>query len=161
MVDIAICLAAVVISSEVISGTTMKLQISGGKLFGAVCAGLSITDTIKASGAESEYTARVLGFQAKQANLEQELNKVQQIAGAIPGAAGKAADALFLLVGGILVIRGELTLGMLLAFNSLFDSFAEPVNQLVSFIEKVQKLKADMSRVEDMANDANYYPEIR
>ena len=154
MVDIAICLAAVVISSEVISGTTMKLQISGGKLFGAVCAGLSITDTIKASGAESEYTARVLGFQAKQANLEQELNKVQQIAGAIPDAAGKAADALFLLVGGILVIRGELTLGMLLAFNSLFDSFAEPVNQLVSFIQKVQKLKADMSRVEDISSYA-------
>ena len=154
MVDIAICLAAVFISNKVISGTTMKLQISGGKLYGAVCAGLSITDTIKASGAESEYTARILGFQAKQANLEQELNKYQQIAGAIPDAAGKVADVLFLLVGGILVIRGELTLGMLLAFNSLFDSFSEPVNQLVGVIQKIQKLKADLSRVEDINNYA-------
>lgn len=67
----------------------MKLQISGGKLYGAVCAGLSITDTIKASGAETEYTSRILGYQAKQANLEQELNRYQQIAGAIPEAAGK------------------------------------------------------------------------
>jgi NHLM bacteriocin system ABC transporter peptidase/ATP-binding protein len=154
MMDIVICLAAVIISNKVISGTTMKLQISGGKLYGAVCAGLSITDTIKASGAETEYTARVLGFQAKQANLEQELNKYQQIADAIPNAAGKVTDALFLLAGGILVIRGELTLGMLLAFNSLFDSFAEPVNQLVGFIQKIQKLKADLSRVEDINNYA-------
>ena len=154
LVDIAICLAAVFISNKVISGTTMKLQISGGKLYGAVCAGLSITDTIKASGAESEYTERILGFQAKQGNLEQELNKYQQIAGAIPDAAGKVADALFLLVGGILVIRGELTLGMLLAFNSLFDSFSEPVNKLVGVIQKIQKLKADLSRVEDINNYA-------
>lgn len=154
MLDILICLAAVFISNTFISGTTMKLQISGGKLYAAVCAGLSITDTIKASGAETEYTNRILGFQAKQANHEQDLNKYQQITGAIPDAAGKVTDALFLLVGGILVIRGELTLGMLLAFNSLFDSFAEPVNQLVGFIQKIQKLKADISRVEDINNYA-------
>lgn len=152
MIDIAICLAAVFISNKVISGTTMKLQISGGKLYGAVCAGLSITDTIKASGAETEYTARILGYQAKQANLEQELNRYQQIASAIPNAAGKISNALLLMVGGILVINGEMTLGMLLAFNSLFDSFSEPVNQLVGFIQKIQTLKADLNRVEDINN---------
>ena len=144
----------VFISNKVISGTTMKLQISGGKLYGAVCAGLNITDTIKASGAETEYTSRILGYQAKQANLEQELNRYQQIAGAIPDAAGKITNALLLMVGGILVINGEMTLGMLLAFNSLFDSFSEPVNQLVGFIQKIQKLKADLNRVEDINNYA-------
>ncbi len=158
MADILICLSAVFISNKVIAGTTMKLQISGGKLYGAVCAGLSITDTIKASGAETEYTSRVLGFQARHANLEQKLNKYQQIAGAIPDAAGKIADALFLLVGGVLVIRGEFTLGMLLAFNSLFDSFSEPIKQLVEVIKKVQTLKADMKRVEDINT---YVPDIR
>ena len=150
MLDILICLAAVYVSNRIISGTTMKLQISAGKLYGAVCAGLSITDTIKASGAETEYAARLLGYEAKQANLEQELSRYQKIAGAIPDAAGKVTDALFLLVGGILVINGEMTVGMLLAFNSLFDSFAEPVNQLVGFIQRIQKLKADLSRVEDI-----------
>ena len=154
MVDIAICLAAVFISNKVIAGTTMKLQISGGKLYGIVCAGLNITATIKASGAETEYTSRILGYQAKQANLEQELNRYQQIAGAIPDAAGKITDALLLMVGGILVINGEMTLGMLLAFNSLFDSFSEPINQLVGFIQKIQTLKADLNRVEDINNYA-------
>ena len=154
MLNIVICMAAVFVSNKMISGTTMKLQIAGGKLYGAVCAGLSITDTIKASGAEAEYSARILGFQAKQANMEQELNRYQQIAGAIPDAAGKITDALLLLVGGLLVIRGELTMGMLLAYNSLFDSFSEPVNKLVSFIQKIQTLKADLSRVEDITNYA-------
>ena len=152
ILDIAICLAAVFFSSKVIASATMKLQIAGGKLYGAVCAGLNITDTIKASGAETEYTARILGFQAKQANLEQELSKFQQIADAIPDAAGKVTSALLLMVGGILVINGEMTLGMLLAFNSLFDSFSEPVEQLVGFVKKIQQLKADLNRVEDINN---------
>ncbi len=152
LLDVALCLGAVFYSNKVLSGTTMKLQLSSGKLYGAVCAGLNITDTIKASGAEAEYTGRILGYQAKQANLEQELNRYQQIAGAIPGAAGKLTDALLLLVGGVLVIDGRLTMGMLLAYTSLFDSFTKPIDSLVTFIRKIQTLKADLNRVEDITN---------
>ncbi len=159
MINVVICLAAVAYSNKAIAGATMRLQIAGGKLYGAVCAGLSITDTIKASGAETEYTERILGFQAKQANIEQELSRYQELVNAIPEAAGKLVDALLLLVGGILVINGEMTIGMLLAYNSLFDSFSEPVNQLVGFIQKIQQLKADISRVDDIeryAQDERY-----
>lgn len=154
LLNVAVCLTAVFVSNKAIAGTSMKLQISAGKLYSAVCAGLGITDTIKASGAETEYTARVLGYQAKQANMEQELNRFQQIVGAIPQASGKITDALLLMLGGILVIQGQMTMGMLLAFNSLFDSFCEPVNDLVSFIQKIQTLKADLNRVEDINNYA-------
>lgn len=148
--NVAVCLAAVFLSNKVISGMMMKLQISGGKLYGAVCAGLNITDTIKASGAEEAYTARVLGYQAKQNNLEQQLSRFQQVAGAIPEAAGQITDALLLMLGAILVIRGEMTMGMLVAFNALFDSFCQPVNALVGFIRNIQALKANLGRVEDI-----------
>ena len=152
LANVAICMAAVAISSKAVAGTTMKLQISAGKLYSTVCAGLNITDTIKASGAESEYSSRILGFQAKTGNLQQELSRYQQVANAIPSAVGKITDALLLLVGGLLVIRGNMTLGMLLAFNSLFDSFFEPVSSLVGFIQRIQQLKADMNRVNDIHN---------
>jgi ABC-type bacteriocin/lantibiotic exporter with double-glycine peptidase domain len=55
-----------------------------------------------------------------------------------------------MMVGGILVINGNMTAGMLVAYTSLLSSFTEPVNQLVGFIQKIQTLKADMSRVEDI-----------
>ena len=87
------------------------------------------------------------------------MNRFQQIVGAIPEASGKIADALLLMIGGILVIRGRLTLGMLLAFNSLFDSFCEPVNSLVGFIQKIQTLNANLRRIEDVEKyqeDARY-----
>ena len=60
------------------------------------------------------------------------------------------SNIVVMMVGGILVINGNMTAGMLVAYTSLLSSFTEPVNQLVGFIQKIQTLKADMSRVEDI-----------
>ena len=150
LLNVAVCVAVVLLSRKVISNASIKQQLSAGKLYGAVCAGVSITDTLKASGAESEYVSRVLGHQAKAAALVQEQSRFQQMINAIPGAMGNITDVLHLLVGGILVINGRLTMGMLLAFCALFDSFAQPVNELVGFAQKIQKLNASINRVEDV-----------
>ncbi|MBE5758856.1 MAG: NHLP family bacteriocin export ABC transporter peptidase/permease/ATPase subunit [Clostridiales bacterium] len=150
-----IMMALLIYSGKVLAGQMAKLTMNSSKLFSALVAGLSITDTLKASGAESEYSLRVLGHQAKQARLEQELSRNQQILGAIPEALANLSDVIMLMIGGILVIRGQLTMGMLIAFSSLFDSFMAPVNALVRFSEKLQGLRADLERIEDIER----YPE--
>lgn len=153
--NVAVCVFVVYISRKYIADASIKQQMIGGKLYGVVCAGLSITDTLKASGAENEYVSRVLGYQVKQSNLNQEQTRFQKIIGAVPGAAGNITDVLHLLVGGILVMNGSMSMGMLTAFCSLFDSFIEPINSLVGFAQKIQTLKASINRVEDVQK----YPE--
>lgn len=148
--QIAICLGIVLISNKMVAESSVKMQMTGGKLYGAVCAGLSITDTIKASGVEMEYSARILGHQAKNATLEQRLNRFQQMVGSIPEAVGKLSDVALLLIGGYLVIRGDLTMGMLTAYNSLFDSFCSPINSVVGFTRSLQVTKSNIKRVEDI-----------
>lgn len=150
IVGIIVNLLLVQFTSGIIESSTMKMQQDQGKLVGAVFAGLNITSTLKASGAESEYTSRILGYYAKTIRMEQKLGKMQQVINAIPNMFEELSNVLVLLFGGILVIRGELTAGMLVAFTSLLDAFVEPVNKLVGFIQKIQTLKADMSRVEDI-----------
>ncbi len=150
LINTAVMLLIVFLSKQVIAGISMKMQISGGKLYGTVCAGINITDTIKASGAEDAYTARILGHQAKYANHQQEMGRFQQLVGAIPAASGAITDILLLLAGGILVIQGRLTMGMLVAFNALFDSFNDPVQQLVGFVQKIQTMRSNISRVNDI-----------
>ena len=137
-------------SSDAIANASMKQQQDQGKLVGAVFAGLNITSTLKASGAENEYISRIQGYYAKAILLEQKLGRLQQVLNAIPAVANEITNVLVMMAGGVLVIRGQMTAGMLVAYNSLLGSFTEPVNQLVGFIQKIQTLRADMSRVEDI-----------
>jgi len=150
LVNVAVLIAVILLSKNYMSSASMKNQINAGKLYGAVCAGVSITDTIKATGAESAYTSRVIGYQAKTASLEQEMGRYQQMVSAVPGGVDAITDVVLLLVGGIFVIQGKLTMGMLVAFDSLFDSFSAPVDQLVSFVQSIQTLKSNLSRVDDI-----------
>ncbi len=139
------------VTSDMISNTSIKLQQDSGKLAGAVCAGISITSTLKASGAENEYVGRILGYNAKTIDVEQKLSKSQQIISAIPDAVKMLADIFILLVGGSFVIDGKMTIGMLVAFTTLFGSFSDPIEKLVGFVKNIQTTKADINRVEDIS----------
>ena len=148
--SIVINIVIVKVSSEYLSNISMKLQQDSGKLAGALCAGISITSTLKASGTENDYAGRILGYYAKSAELEQKLSRFQQSLNVKPQIASLISTVLVLMLGGLYVINGAMTIGMLVAFNSLLSSFTAPVNSLVGFVQKIQTLKADMNRVEDI-----------
>ena len=136
--------------SKKVASLSMKVQQDSGKMVGAFYSGLSITGTLKASGAENEYVSRILGHYARNAGTEQKMGRVQEVLSAAPQAISEAVSILVLMTGGTLVIKGALTAGMLVAFNQLLSSFTAPINELVGFINKIHTLKADMSRVEDI-----------
>lgn len=150
LATVVVNLVVVKITSEMLSNASIKLQQDSGKLAGAVCAGLSITSTLKASGAENEYVGRILGYNAKTICTEQKLSKTQQVINAIPDAVKMLGDVLVLIVGGLIVINGKMTVGMLVAFTTLFGSFSAPVDALVGFVKNIQTTKADINRVEDI-----------
>ena len=138
------------LTSAWIANMVMKLQQDKGKLSGALCAGLSVTSTLKASGAESAYTAKLLGFEAKASSQEQQVSKIQSITSAVPSAITNVVNIILLLAGAFFVMEGKMTLGMLSAFTSLFHSFSEPIEELAGFVKQIQSLKADMERVDDI-----------
>jgi ATP-binding cassette subfamily C protein len=57
---------------------------------------------------------------------------------------------LILVVGGLRVIDGALSIGALVAFQSLMLSFQRPVGTLVGLGSKLQTLQGDMRRVDDV-----------
>ncbi len=139
-------------ASSVMSTISQKQEIDGGKLSGMVFSGLRISETIKAAGVENEYASRLTGQQARSAGLEQRAGRLQSLLSALTGILSTIFSSAMLIYGGMEVIRGRLTAGMLTAFLSLFGSFAEPVQEIMGFIQKVQLMKADMSRVEDISH---------
>ncbi|MGN0413192.1 MAG: NHLP family bacteriocin export ABC transporter peptidase/permease/ATPase subunit [Lachnospiraceae bacterium] len=152
LISLTINLLAVRYNSMAMEHLTMKYQQDEGKMVGAIFAGLNISSTLKASGTESEFVGKIHGNYARTIELEQKIGKKQEILNAIPELSDKLTSVVILMLGGLLVIKGQMTAGMLTAYTSLLDSFTAPVNKLAEFVQKIQTLKADMRRVDDIMN---------
>ncbi|MGC8917589.1 MAG: NHLP family bacteriocin export ABC transporter peptidase/permease/ATPase subunit [Thermoanaerobaculum sp.] len=127
-----------------------RLQQDYGKLMGTAMNGLQLLETIKATGSESEFFARWAGYQAKALRSQQELDTLSQLLNAVPPLVSNLTTALILLLGSLKVMDGGMTVGMLVAYQSLMASFTKPLNTLVSFGAAVQELEADMNRLDDV-----------
>ncbi len=136
--------------ADAIENLALKAQQDQGRLMGSLFAGISISDSLKASGTEHEYAGRLQGYYAKSIVMDQKLGRRQEMLAAIPEIADQVTTIIIMIAGAMLVIQGELSEGMLVAFNSLLGSFMEPVNALAGFVQKVQTAKADMRRVDDI-----------
>lgn len=150
VVSLSLNLLIVQLSMKKIALMSGKLQQDSGKLYGALAAGLRITSTLKASGAENSYIGRILGFEAKKVRLEQQMNKKQEILDTIPQAVGKITSVIMVIAAASMIISGRFTVGMYVAFNSLYASFAAPIDDLVSEAKKIQTIKSNIMRVEDI-----------
>jgi NHLM bacteriocin system ABC transporter peptidase/ATP-binding protein len=129
---------------------SQRLLVDEAKLAGVTINGLQTIETIKASGAEGDFFARWAGYHAKALNGHQRLSMVTQWASAVPIVLTGLSTASILTLGGLRVMEGSLTIGMLVAFQSLMSSFLAPVTQLVTLGGLLQDVEGDMNRVDDV-----------
>ncbi|MBU6458753.1 MAG: NHLP family bacteriocin export ABC transporter peptidase/permease/ATPase subunit [Bradyrhizobium sp.] len=129
-----------------------SLAIERGKLVGATVSAVRTIETLKASGLEDEAFGQWAGIQAKALNAEQELGVSSALLDLMPTLFSGLTVAAILGFGGLRVIEGSLTLGSLIAFQSLMASFSEPVNELVNYVGSFQTIKGALERLEDVYN---------
>lgn len=150
---------AVKFAGRVRTDATRKLQQDKGKLMGTAMGGLQMIETLKATGSENEFFGRWAGYHAKSMNTEQDLNAMSQYVAMVPPFVQTASIATVLVMGGLKVMNGELTAGMLVAYQTLLNSFTRPLNNFVQFGQTLQELQADMNRLDDVLRypqDAQY-----
>jgi len=128
----------------------MRLLQESGKVTGTSIAGLQSIETIKASGLESGFFRRWAGYFANAANVQQDIGMTNQALGLLPALLSSLTTMFVLVVGGLFVIDGDLTIGSLVAFQMLMASFLRPVGSLVNLGQTIQELHGDMERLDDV-----------
>jgi NHLM bacteriocin system ABC transporter peptidase/ATP-binding protein len=133
---------------------SQRLAIDSGRVVGASMNGLLVMETLKSCGGESGFFARWAGYQARLSNSEQAMARSALVPGALPGLLAGLNAALLLGVGALRVMDGHLSIGMLVAFQSLSASFIGPVQSLVALGRKMLELEGDMHRLDDVTDYA-------
>ncbi len=95
-------------------------------------------DTLKAYRAEKEASEKTEGLYIKQVKKGLTLMKLNFLRNSITGTVGLLGGTLILWIGAYKVIKGELTLGQLMVFNSLLAYFVDPVSNLINLQPTMQ-----------------------
>ena len=133
----------------------MRLLQENAKLIGTSMSGLQGVETLKATGTESEFFSKWAGHQAKVVTAEQDLAVPTEYLSAVSPLLVTLNGVAVIGLGGLRVIDGILTMGMLVAFQSLVMSFMMPVSRLVGLGGKLQEAEGSMNRLDDVL----HYPQ--
>lgn len=152
-VTLAIGLIQLVIllfTSPVIRRLTQRDLEARGKTQGYMNEILSGIATLKAAGAEQRAFTRWENLFFDETNISLRLSYLSSVIGIILTLVGLLAPLLLLWIGTMQVIDGVMTIGTMLALNTLAIQFLGPLGSLASTIEDLQIVRAHFSRVADV-----------
>ncbi|MBO9540117.1 NHLP family bacteriocin export ABC transporter peptidase/permease/ATPase subunit [bacterium] len=121
-----------------------------GKKMGVAMAGLQSIETLKASAAEADFFTRWAGYDAKVLEATQQTASQNMVLSLVPTLLSTLTTAALLIVGGLRVMEGHLSIGMLVAFQGMVGSFLGPINSLVGLGSAIQDLVSDLNRLDDV-----------
>ena len=119
-------------------------------LASTTASGIQMIETIKASGAENGFFRKWAGYQANVNNNEIQMSKLSLFWGIIPSSISMIVNVTITSLGLYLCMKGEFTIGMIMAFQGYLSSFMGPVNQIVSAGNSLLEMRTQMERIEDV-----------
>jgi NHLM bacteriocin system ABC transporter peptidase/ATP-binding protein len=117
---------------------------------GSLSWALQTIESVKSSGGESGVFVTTAGLHARMNNARQDLERPAILVAAAPAAVTVLTSAAILVVGALLAIHGEITIGRLVAFQLLLAAFLSPVAQLVTLGTTIQDVRGDLDRLDDL-----------
>ena len=128
------------------------LERDNGKLNGTTMSSIEGMETIRAAGAELGFFQRWSGVFATKLNSEVRQNKTSVYLEILPLLLQQLSANVILVLGAYLILKGELTIGMLTAFQGFMTSFMNPLNKLMDTGQTLIETRTQMERIEDVYN---------
>ncbi|HYU33150.1 MAG TPA: peptidase domain-containing ABC transporter [Thermoanaerobaculia bacterium] len=107
-------------------------------------------ETLKAAGAEHRSVDQWSHLFVDVLNVSLDRGRLTGIVDAALAALATGSPLLILVLGAVQVLRGDLTLGTMLALNALAAGFLTPLSQLVQTAFQLQLLGSYLDRIDDV-----------
>lgn len=150
LVTVAVNLFSAGFISNKIMNISRVAMRERGKVESTTTSGIEMIETIKAAGAETGFFERWSGFIARESVENNRVLKTNLYLNTVPQFLSSLANSSVLLIGALLIIRGEFTVGMLMAFQGFISQFITPALTLTNVGNTIQQMRASMERVEDV-----------
>lgn len=132
-------------------------QQSMGKYYSATVSCLENIESIKAAGAEEGFFQYWSGLWSRMFNKQREMRIQQSEMSLLPTLTSNLLTMAVLLVGAWYILQGDLSVGMLMAFQGFMTAFMAPVEKIVNAGQQLLEMRSQIERVDDVMK----YPEDR
>lgn len=134
---------------------TRVLMRDTANLSTSTMAGISMIETLKAQGVEAGFFRRWAGYQASVNSINVKISRLNQTWSLIPSIVSSLCNSAVLAIGIWLIVKGQFSVGALLAMQSLISQFSAPAQSLIGVMQMLQELRTDMERVQDVMEYPN------
>ena len=132
-------------------------QQSMGKYYSTTVSCLENIESIKAAGAEEGFFQYWSGLWSRMFNKQREMHVQQSEMSLLPTLTLNLLTMAVLLVGAWYILQGDLSVGMLMAFQGFMTAFMAPVEKIMKAGQQLLEMRSQIERVDDVMR----YPEDR
>jgi len=130
--------------------SNQRMLMEFGKIAGTSINGVQMIETLKSGGLENDFFSKWAGYQANALVAQHKLSLYSLMLNLVPTLLSSFTTIAILGLGGFRIIDGAITIGGLIAFQSLMASFSGPIEGLVSLGGELQTVKGDIARLDDV-----------
>lgn len=128
-----------------------KVNMTAIKLHGRAIQGISMVETLKASGTDDAFFRQWAGYLALQVRERQASGRIEALIGALPDSVMLLNRGLVLAVSAWLVMEGQMTVGALAAFQTLMSAFSTPLSELMLQLLALRQVRGTLDQLSDVA----------
>lgn len=123
------------------------------RTFSMASVGIEHIETLKASGWENNFFTLWSSYLIATINDAQKLGFTSRLLTVLPEFLAQFNNVLIVILGGILIISGEISIGVFIAMQSFIANFAEPVRNVVEISGNIQLNKSNLNNLQDSLNE--------
>lgn len=135
---------------QVQKNLSRQSESSMGKLYGIVMSSIESIETVKAAGAEDGFFHRWARVFTEAKNAEIKQQNIMAYGNTVPTFLTQLSGNLVFIFGCKFILDGNLTIGMLMAFQGFMNTFAAPLTQIIATTITLSSMQVKMERVDDI-----------